>query len=197
MSRWSGRLGWIAATTLAVMVVASYAADAIGGPLDPVGSPAPTLTAFDNIATSWHRVLPANDNGGGCSSSRFGCVMNDEAVLDRETGLVWQRDLGANPRGFSDWAGYMAYCTRLFSGSRYGWRAPTIEELATLNPVALPAGNPFTNSPADWYWSSTTDPANSANALTIDEAQTVPFSRAKSSFSFTGTVICVRAPGAA
>lgn len=99
-------------------------------------------------------------------SSRFRLVLDGEAVLDRETGLVWQRYTGS----FMKWvdtadptpvAGACTYCYQLELGGRMGWRLPTIEELATLvdtsnsNP-ALPTGHLFTNPEFDSFWSSST-----------------------------------------
>ncbi|MEA3348106.1 MAG: DUF1566 domain-containing protein [Pseudomonadota bacterium] len=97
------------------------------------------------------------------SSGRFVLVLDDEAVLDRETGLVWERDTDDTTR---DWYVAQTYCYLLEIGGRKGWRLPTIDELATLidstqsNP-ALPSGHPFTNAKS-YYWSSTTD-ASSTN----------------------------------
>src|SRR5262245_29501247 len=51
--------------------------------LDPPGPPAPTMKTLDELQPVWNRVLPDND--------RFQLVMGDVAVLDKETGLVWQR----------------------------------------------------------------------------------------------------------
>jgi hypothetical protein len=89
---------------------------------------------------SWDQELPA--------STRFVVLTNwsSEAVLDRETGPVWQR----SPSGFSaNWFDALEFCNFFtFTGNRGGWRLPSIQELQSLidptqrNP-ALPAGNPF------------------------------------------------------
>ena len=98
---------------------------------------------------SWDQILPANE--------RFELVMNNEAVLDRETGLVWERNTIDTIR---DWPQAQSYCYKNNIGGRGGWRLPTIAELRTLvdttqfNP-ALPAGHLFTNTKSDGYWSST------------------------------------------
>jgi hypothetical protein len=92
---------------------------------------------------------------------------NSEAVLDRETGLVWDRAPDAVAR---DWFRAARDCLNLSKGGRRGWRLPTAAELASLvDPTVtaapvLPAGHPFVNvqtdltSPAtiNYYWSSTT-----------------------------------------
>ena len=94
------------------------------------------------------------------------------AVLDRETGLVWQRC----PIGSTNWSD--GSCIGVNTGGRMGWRRPTIQELASLvdraqsNPT-LPSGHPFQNvqsSLGSSYWSAT----NSAS-LGADFAWTVSF----------------------
>jgi hypothetical protein len=80
------------------------------------------------------------------------------AVLDKETGLVW--DKSPDAYGMS-WTAACGHCYRREVGGRKGWRLPTIEELASLvdtsqsNPT-LPAGHPFIGVQSDFYWSSST-----------------------------------------
>ncbi len=90
--------------------------------------------------------------------ARFVLVMNNEAVLDRETGLVWERDAGL---GTYNWQDAITHCYNTDIGGRGGWRLPTIAELTTLvdktqTDPALPAGHPFINVQSSDYWSSTT-----------------------------------------
>ncbi len=85
---------------------------------------------------SWHQTLP--------SGERFLPVMGDTAVLDRETGLVWERS-PSNTGGrtyVSNWIWAQQYCLDLKKGNRMGWRAPTINELASLSDLSLPSGLP-------------------------------------------------------
>ena len=101
---------------------------------------------------TWHQILPADQ--------RFVLVMNNEAVLDKETGLVWERSPNANPR---NWDSAWIHCVQRTVDVRRGWRLPTVEELASLiNPEgsnpSLPAGHPFENVQNYAYWSSTIYP---------------------------------------
>lgn len=110
-----------------------------------------------HTAPTWHHILPSND-GTSCTSSRFTCVMNDQAVLDRETGLVWERSPDTTKK---DWAYARAHCYTREVANRKGWRLPTIEELASLvdndnASPSLPTGHPFSNVQSWYYWSSTT-----------------------------------------
>ena len=80
--------------------------------------------------------------------------MGNEAILDRETGLVWQRDTDPIPRNFID---AQIYCYQALIGGRKGWRLPTIDELATLvdptkSDPALPDGHLFTNVLYGYSW---------------------------------------------
>ncbi len=101
------------------------------------------------VLPSWHQIIPA--------AERFELVMNNEAVLDRETDLVWQRDTSET---IYDWYAAQSYCYNIIIGSRGGWRLPSVEELKSLvdptqvNP-ALPDDHPFTNV-KNYYWSSST-----------------------------------------
>lgn len=110
-------------------------------------------------APTWHQILPAAD--------RFKLVMNSNAaVLDKETGLVWEKSPDTTKR---TWTFACTYCYQRQVGGRKGWRLPTIEELASLvdtsqsNP-ALPEGHPFTNVQSNDYWSSTTNARYSSYA---------------------------------
>jgi len=113
--------------------------------------------------------------------SRFTVLsdFNKEAVLDKETGLVWQQSPGdARDRNPTEtWLQAQWICNTRTVGNRKGWRLPTLQELASLvdptqsNP-ALPSGHPFTNVqvPSSKYWSAST------RALTPTAAWLVRFS---------------------
>lgn len=104
---------------------------------------------------SWDRKITG--------SARFRLVLDNEAVLDRETGLVWQRATDNDKKKWTDTEedDACAHCYKLEVGGRKGWRLPTIEELATLVDTsnldpALPTGHLFTNVKTGYYWSSST-----------------------------------------
>jgi Protein of unknown function (DUF1566) len=117
---------------------------------------------------SWDQTLP--------SDTRFIVLSNmgSNAVLDRETGLVWERSplapclsafCSIPEPGSRTWSEAQARCLHLRTGGRLGWRLPTVQELASLidgdpantsNP-RLPPGHPFSsNVQSDFYWSATT-----------------------------------------
>jgi hypothetical protein len=90
-------------------------------------------------------------------------TFNNTAVLDGETGLVWEQSPDAST---SDWYAASQTCLAKNVGNRQGWRLPSIQELSSLiDPSTavggsfLPAGNPFSNVQASaasvGYWSST------------------------------------------
>jgi hypothetical protein len=116
------------------------------------------MKSLDEVLASWSQILDSTDGeADGCNSSRFKCVMNDEAVLDMETGLVWDRSPGLFT---STWYGAVSGCPTALIGGRHGWRLPAGEELMSLiqtgaNP-ALPTGHPFQSIDINFpYWTST------------------------------------------
>ena len=136
--------------------------------LAPPRQPPPPSVAPAYVPTAWSQILP--------SSERFVLVMNNEAVLDKETGLVWERTPDTTIRTWFD-AVHYAYLKLV--GGRYGWRLPTVEEFASLiDPIqsnpSLPSGHPFINVQSDGYWSSTTGVGGTSTVSTTG-AWVVPF----------------------
>jgi hypothetical protein len=101
-------------------------------------------------------------------------AFDGEAVLDKETQLVWQREAVGTIFFFRDDAamsGNEASCLLASTGGRHGWRLPSIHELNTLVvDGVLPAGHPFLNVQTgftDFYWSATVRQSNPAVTLGI------------------------------
>ena len=97
----------------------------------------------------------------------------DDVVLDKETGLVWERYTAFPAR---DWYDAKSYCYDKNMGDRKGFRLPSVEELASLvkpdktNP-ALPDNHPFVKVEPSTYWSHITldDPTvTTPSAYTVD-----------------------------
>jgi hypothetical protein len=136
------------------------------------GQPVPTMRTLDQIQPTWDRLLPSNDSTtpDGCNSSRFKCVMGGAAVLDKETGLVWQKIPWADAFPFN-WNGALITCSQMVLANRMGWRLPTLVEVSSLiDPSAssprLPGGHPFSNIQINLnYWTATTDSNNSGHAF--------------------------------
>ena len=136
----------------------------ISGSDNGVVFPDGTVQRTSASPTSWYHVLPSDDGDPvtGCNSTRFKCVMNNEAVLDKETGLVWTRahiNLGGEEA--LDWNEALSACFKATVGGRMGWRLPTLGELLTLvlpygtSSYWLPDGHPFLDFEASYYWTST------------------------------------------
>jgi hypothetical protein len=120
-------------------------------------------------APSWDQTLPA--------ATRFVVLsnFNSEAVLDRETGLVWQRTPGIS--GTDKAGSSFTNCVGATTGGRFGWRLPTIAELGSLfdphstSGIGLPDGHPFIVTPAvvgSGFWSTTVNTSVFNSEVTID-----------------------------
>ena len=114
--------------------------------------------AEDNDTLRWDQALPA--------AQRFVILtaFNSDAVLDKETGLVWEKS-PATTAGTSSSA--RSTCANKAVGGRKGWRLPSMPELASLvDPSVaspgptLPQGHPFLNVQSSNYWSASAHTEN-------------------------------------
>jgi|RhiMetdeSRZDD1v2_1073273.scaffolds.fasta_scaffold443431_1 Protein of unknown function (DUF1566). len=136
----------------------------------PEGYPptvAPTAVGTYFAPPAWSPTLAAN--------VRFVILsnFNSDAVLDRETGLVWARQSLSRTLGPSieiSRNNVNQFCRLLTVGNRKGWRLPTVAELQSLvdrsrifmnapRPPAPPAGHPFVlsptaSNPSGLYWTA-------------------------------------------
>jgi Protein of unknown function (DUF1566) len=94
------------------------------------------------------------------NQQRWEVVLNGEALLDKETGLVWDRQI---PSQLGTYRDAIQYCFNRRNGGRQGWRLPTPVELTSLAPLNLAAvgdASPFGRPPGEWarrvYWTSVT-----------------------------------------
>ena len=107
----------------------------------------------DDIQTmQWDKAMPA--------SQRFVVLVafNNEAVLDKETGLVWEKSPQSAAVSLPN---ARLACASKAVGGRKGWRLPALPELASLvDPSVaspgptLPAGHPFLAVQSANYWSA-------------------------------------------
>lgn len=140
--------------SLILLILTIYSLPAFAGDLNPGAPPAPTMKTLDQIPPTWDQVLPA--------SERFKLVMGGAAVLDRETGLVWEQSPSTGTYTY-DWSGSNAafQCNGMTVGGRKWWRLPTLQELASLVDTSvlgspkLPSGHPFSNVQSSSYVSTT------------------------------------------
>jgi hypothetical protein len=121
-------------------------------PAPPAGYPstiAPTAAGSYLAPQAWNQTLASN--------LRFVILSNfdGDAVLDRETGVVWSRKtVAVTPFA----GGIESACWGLVIGTRIGWRLPTVRELQSLvvlsvtlvpGQTLLPVGHPFLVSPTN------------------------------------------------
>lgn len=140
---------------------------AAAGSLEPSAPPGPTMKTLNELPPAWSLQLRADDGDGdgeGCGSSRFECVLGGSGVLDKETGLVWER----RPKTrLSTFAEAKSTCESRSTGGRMGWRVPSFYELSSLAAriipltltghfyFGLPRGNPFMDVNGELgYWTS-------------------------------------------
>jgi hypothetical protein len=136
-------------------------------------SPAKASTAAGSYyaTPSWDQQLQC-DTPSTCP--RFIVLSNwyNAAVLDRETGLVWEQSPSTST---FNWLDAQGHCNEVDAGGRKGWRLPTLQELSSLveadQVVPLPSGHPFSNVQLSLYWSATTYAGDATFAWNVDFEQ--------------------------
>lgn len=140
---------------------------------------------------AWDKQI---DNG----NQRF-AVLNSfggDAVLDKETQLVWARE----PFGVTGWLNARFLCAESSIGGRMGWRLPSLHELTSLldpsqSDPALSENHPFTNVSSNIHWTSSESPGSIAplTAWGVDVTQgQIHFAL---DITTNRTTWCVRGPG--
>lgn len=125
---------------------------------------------------AWAQTLPARTRfvpvlfEEVCANSI--CAQVAQGILDRETGLVWERSPGDS---LLTWPAARLGCLSMLRGKRYGWRLPSADELTSLRVLTntsslhLPPGHPFFNVAADFYWTSTEWPSENVVAISFGQ----------------------------
>jgi hypothetical protein len=143
--------------------------------------------AEDNNTLRWSQMLPV--------SQRFVVLsaFNNDAVLDKETGLVWEKSSQSTVVSLSN---ARLTCANKAVGGRKGWRLPSLPELASLVDPSitapgptLPSSHPFMAVQSANYWSASAHTDNPTLMWGVDFNNGVVLSVSK---SFDQRSWCVR-----
>jgi len=121
-----------------------------------------TKTTVPTPTQNWDQNLP--------SSARFTVLsaFGGAAVLDNNTGLVWEQAPDANAR---TWSNATSYCVNKTVGGAVGWRLPSVIELKSVQDPSLPEPlvptSIFSGVQSSAYWSATTAGGDATSAWTV------------------------------
>lgn len=162
-SRWLSGIG--AVVLIGGLVLANYGSG--GTPAEAAGIT--LVNPFPIIIEKLNQILAKLNAGGGegnhtlrwdtnnPSASRFTTAFPG-AVLDKNTGLVWEQAPDATGKA---WATATLDCVNKTVGGTVGWRLPSVVELKSVQDPLLPApfipASVFTGVQAAGYWSATTN----------------------------------------
>ncbi len=93
---------------------------------------------------------------------------NGDTVIDNATGLIWQQE---DDNAQRNWVDAGAYCAGITLDGNSDFRLPTIEELVQQSDKGRPSPtiDPiFINTNSSFYWSSTTNAADTTYAWDVD-----------------------------
>ena len=135
-----------------------------------------------NYTTRWDTNHP--------SDSRFATAFPG-AVLDKNTGLVWEQS-PAVAAGLT-WTDARLQCINKNVGGTRGWRLPSVGELTSLIDPSLPSPyvsvTLFTGVQSAPYWSATANAVGTTTAFSVSFQDSLVGTSSKSSAS---NVWCVR-----
>ena len=126
----------------------------------------------------------------------------DGTISDRATGLMWkmcsepdtQTGTCSGTHSKYTWANALTQCYNLNYAGHTDWRLPNAKELwsiTSLEPGSVPYINQtaFPGTVSDYYWSSTTYPSNTDNALSVKFNGSYLYNNGK---TYSSYVRCVR-----
>ena len=158
--------GWLATLS---MILWLWPAASVAGPVRITGKGIEFSDGTKQVSSEsgkWRKRLPAAERFKPALETEGADPEECVAVLDRETGLVWEKS--PDPE-LKTWEQACTHCYQKELAGRKGWRLPTIDELSSLVDTSnlspsLPAGCPFTGVQSYFYWSATTDADHEENA---------------------------------
>lgn len=148
-SRWGWNIGAVVVLVGGV-VLANY-----GAGVTPAGA--------EGAPPGWDNNFP--------SAKRFVVLaaFGNEAVLDKNTGLVWEQTV---PDVVRPWDSAVQTCLRRNIGGAVGWRLPSVVELKSVQDPSLPApfvpATVFTGVHLAHHWSASTFSNDPNNAWFVD-----------------------------
>jgi hypothetical protein len=129
-----------------------------------VGGPRPADAAADRAAASdrphalpeaWARWPMPNARLPGLPNPHNYDTRTPDVVVDRVTGLMWQRNL---PNKFWTFRDAARQCDQLTLAGHHDWRLPSRIELVTLIDTTRTQPSidldAFPGTPSDWFWTS-------------------------------------------
>jgi hypothetical protein len=172
---------WVFTVTVGALVLGGVLMVGYGGGVTPAGATGnPPPNPFTQILDKLNEILAKLNGGGGQdgnhtlrwdqalpAAQRFVVLaaFNSDAVLDKHTGLVWEKSPAVTTH---TWSSARFHCANKNVGGQKGWRLPSFAEQASLiDPSVappgptLPPGHPFLNVQSALYWSA----ASSAGVL--------------------------------
>jgi len=191
--RRSSRSKWLSGIGAVVLIGGLVLANSGSGVTPAAAAPAPP-NPFTVIIDKLNQILALLTGAAGQgnhtlrwdtnnpSATRFTTAFTG-AVLDNNTGLVWEQAPDGTPRVWGDGTAASAtrYCVNKNVGGTVGWRLPSVVELKSVQDGSTGAVAPFVPASAFTlstsnatpgvqsadYWSATTNAGNPAFAWTV------------------------------